>query len=249
MFPGIINCTTLDYFFDWPLEALINVANRFLGEIEFPSEEIRESIAANMASTHLSIADANKEFKELERRNNYTTPTSYLELISFYKALLGSKQGKIKDQIERLEFGLGIMQQTTEKVDVLQKLLEVKMVDVENEKAKTNELIEVVGRESLDAEKEADAAAIQAEETDKIANGAKAEKAAADAELAEAIPAMERATEAVNCLEIKMIQELKALGSPPEDCVTIAKACLILIKDEKKNYAWNNAQKMMNNPK
>lgn len=123
------------------------------------------------------------------------------------------------------------------------------MVDVENEKAKTNELIEVVGRESLDAEKEADAAAIQAEETDKIANEAKAEKAAADAELAEAIPAMEAATEAVNCLDLKMIQELKALGSPPEDCVTIAKACLILIKDEKKNYAWNNAQKMMNNPK
>lgn len=113
-----------------------------------------------MASTHLSIADANKEFKELERRHNYTTPTSYLELISFYKSLLGKKQGKIKDQIERLEFGLGIMQQTTEKVDGLQKLLEVKMVDVENEKAKTNELIEIVGREQLEAEKEADLAAI-----------------------------------------------------------------------------------------
>lgn len=93
------------------------------------------------------------------------------------------------------------------------------MVDVEHEKAKTNELIEIVGKESLDAQKEADAAAIQAEETDKVANAAKEEKAAADAELAEAIPAMERATEAVNCLEIKMIQELKALGSPPEDCV------------------------------
>lgn len=249
MFPGIINCTTMDYFFDWPKDALVNVANRFLGEIEFPTEEIKESIAQNMATTHLSIADANVQFKELERRFNYTTPTSYLELINFYKSLLGKKQGAIKDQIERLEMGLGIMKQTTEKVDGLKQLLEVKMVDVEHEKAKTNELIEIVGKESLDAQKEADAAAIQAEETDKIANAAKEEKAQADAELAEAIPAMERATEAVNCLEIKMIQELKALGSPPEDCVVIAKACLILIKDEKKNYAWNNAQKMMNNPK
>lgn len=133
------------------------------------------------------------------------------------------------------------MKQTTEQVDGLKQLLEVKMKDVEIEKAKTNELIEIVGRESLDAQKEADAAAIQAEETDKIANQAKAEKASADAELAEAIPAMEAATAAVNCLDIKMIQELKALGSPPEDCVQIAKACLILLKDEKKNYAWNNA--------
>jgi dynein heavy chain len=153
-----------------------------------------------MATTHLSIADANKDFLEMERRHNYTTPTSFLELISFYKALLGKKQGKIKDQIESLEFGLGIMQQTTEKVDGLQKLLEVKMVDVKNEKEKTNELIEIVGKESIEAEKEADAAAIKAEETDRIANEAKKEKASADAELAEAIPAMEAATEAVNCL-------------------------------------------------
>ena len=126
-----------------------------------------------MATTHLSIADANVEFKELERRYNYTTPTSYLELINFYKSLLDKKQGAIKDQIERLEMGLGIMQQTTEKVDGLKQLLEVKMVDVENEKKNTNELIEVVGKESLDAQKEADAAAIQAEETDKVANAAK----------------------------------------------------------------------------
>lgn len=111
------------------------------------------------------------------------------------------------------------MQQTTEKVDGLQKLLEIKMVDVKNEKEKTNELIEIVGKESLDAEKEAEAAAVQADETDKIAAGARAEKAAADAELAEAIPAMEAATDAVNCLDLKMIQELKSLGSPPEDCV------------------------------
>lgn len=119
MFPGIINCTTMDYFFDWPKDALVNVANRFLGEVEFPTEEIQEAIAQNMATTHLSIADANVQFKELERRFNYTTPTSYLELINFYKSLLAKKQGAIKDQIERLEMGLGIMKQTTEKVDGL----------------------------------------------------------------------------------------------------------------------------------
>jgi len=58
---------------------------------------------------------------------------------------------------------------------------------------------------------------------------------------------MKAAEEAVACLDKKAIQELKALGSPPEACVEVAKACLIL-RGEKKNYAWNNAQKMMNNP-
>jgi dynein heavy chain len=60
---------------------------------------------------------------------------------------------------------------------------------------------------------------------------------------------MERATEAVNCLEVKAIQELKALGSPPAQCVEVAKAVLILMKGEKKNFAWPNSQKMMGNPK
>jgi len=46
------------------------------------------------------------------------------------------------------------------------------MVDVEKEKEKTNELIEIVGRESLDAEKEQDMARVQEEETTKLANQA-----------------------------------------------------------------------------
>jgi len=46
------------------------------------------------------------------------------------------------------------------------------MVDVEKEKEKTGELIEIVGRESLDAEKEQDIARIQEEETTKLANAA-----------------------------------------------------------------------------
>jgi len=141
------------------------------------------------------------------------------------------------------------MLSTTEQVNGLQELLKVKMVDVAVEIEKTNELIEIVGKESLDAEKEGAIAAEQEAETNKLSDAAKAEKAACDAELAEAIPAMERATEAVNCLEVKAIQELKALGSPPAQCVEVAKAVLILLKGEKKNFAWPNSQKMMGNPK
>jgi len=205
MFPGVINCTSMDWFHEWPRAALIDVASRFLAEIEFPAEEIGAAIAQHMAQVHLSINEANEEFRTAERRHNYTTPTSFLELINFYKFLLGKKRGKITDQINRLEIGLQTMKSTTEQVEGLQKLLEIKMVDVGIEKEKTDELIEVVGRESLDAEKEAEAAAVQEAETIEFANAAKAEKAAADRELAEAIPAMERATDAVNCLEVKSI--------------------------------------------
>jgi dynein heavy chain len=62
MFPGVINCTSIDWFFEWPRNALIDVATRKLIDIEFPTDEIREGVAANMAETHIVIGETNKEF-------------------------------------------------------------------------------------------------------------------------------------------------------------------------------------------
>lgn len=129
------------------------------------------------------------------------------------------------------------MKSTTEQVEGLQKLLEVKMVDVEREKDKTNELIEIVGKESLDAEKEQDIAKVQEEETLAMTESANQEKGKAEKELSEAIPAMKAAEEAVACLEKKSIQELKSLANPPPACLDVTKAVLLL-RGEKKNFGW-----------
>lgn len=97
MFPGVINCTSIDWFFEWPRNALVDVATRKLIDVDFPTDDIREAVAANMAETHISIGEANKDFLANERRYNYTTPTSFLELIKFYDMLLGQKRGKITE--------------------------------------------------------------------------------------------------------------------------------------------------------
>lgn len=76
---------------------MVGVANRFLKKIELPTDEIREAIANHMANVHLSIEESNVEFLSQERRYNYTTPTSFLELINFYQMLLGKEQGAIVD--------------------------------------------------------------------------------------------------------------------------------------------------------
>jgi dynein heavy chain len=34
MFPGLVNCTTIDWFIEWPADALYEVAARQLGEEE-----------------------------------------------------------------------------------------------------------------------------------------------------------------------------------------------------------------------
>lgn len=59
MFPGLINCTSMDYFHDWPRDALVGVAERFVKEIEFQDETLIEKISNHMAEVHLSIDEAN----------------------------------------------------------------------------------------------------------------------------------------------------------------------------------------------
>jgi dynein heavy chain len=64
MFPGLINCTTIDWFHEWPEDALIGVAQRFLEEITIiPSLELKDKIAEHMAFVHMSIGEANSLFR------------------------------------------------------------------------------------------------------------------------------------------------------------------------------------------
>jgi len=51
---------------------------------------------------------------------------------------------------------------------------------------------------------------------------------------------MNAAEDAINCLTLVALQELKALANPPPDCVVVTKAVLIL-KGERKNHTWANA--------
>ena len=80
-FPSMINCCTLDWFSSWPKAALIEVADKFLKEIELPSQEIRDKLNMMCMEVDLDVQECcDKFYKELKRRV-YTTPKSYLDLI------------------------------------------------------------------------------------------------------------------------------------------------------------------------
>merc|ERR1719311_874490 len=216
--------------------------------MDFGSEEILEKVSQQMAELHLSIDDANTKFLAAERRHNYTTAKSFLELIDFYLTLLKKLQSKCEANIDRLEKGLTIMELVQARVQGLKDDLAVKMVQVEEKKASTNVLIENVTEASEKAAIEEAAANVEAEKTNKLAGDAAAVKAKADAELGEAMPAMEAAKEAVNCLSKTSIQELKGFGKPPPECIEVCAAVAFLLLGEKKKQDWRFATKMMGNP-
>ena len=59
-FPGLINCTAIDFFHSWSRDALVNVANRFLGDVELGTPENKENVAHHMAEVHLAVDNQSK---------------------------------------------------------------------------------------------------------------------------------------------------------------------------------------------
>ena len=94
-FPSLINCTTIDWFHGWPEVALVNVAEQFLGELEVPTEEIRSAVVNMCGYVHRSIEDVSVTFFNELRRRVYTTPKSYLDLISLYMNMLKGLQNMV----------------------------------------------------------------------------------------------------------------------------------------------------------
>lgn len=90
-FPSLVNCTTIDWFSEWPKDALQSVAVRFLGEIEMDAATRTECVTM-VQTFHTDTEIAARKFKTQLKRHYYVTPTSYLELISTFKTLLAAKR-------------------------------------------------------------------------------------------------------------------------------------------------------------
>ena len=103
-FPSLVNCTTIDWFSEWPNDALESVAKRFLADIEM-DHSVRDSCVKLVQMFHESTAQGAIRFKDELKRHYYVTPTSYLELITTFKTILKEKREEIMGLKNRYENG------------------------------------------------------------------------------------------------------------------------------------------------
>lgn len=78
--------------------------------------EVKASISRFMSFVHTSSKEMSKTYLAVERRYNYTTPKTFLELIKLYQNLLASKRSNLFANIERLEKGLMKLRSTASQV-------------------------------------------------------------------------------------------------------------------------------------
>jgi len=247
-FPALVNCTVIDWFQPWPDEALLSVAKRFLSELELGSDEVRDAVVRFMPFSFQSVNEASSHYLEEERRYNYTTPKSFLELISLYKTMLAKKRDSLTSSIDRLQTGLVKLQNTAKEVAVLEEELRMKMIEVEQKKSEADALTVKVKAEKDVVEEESAKANETATECAKIAEAVKQQQEDCERDLARAEPAVAAAEEALNTLNKKDLTELKSLKTPPAGIDDVTAAVMVLFSPPAgvaKDRSWQGAQKMM----
>ncbi|XP_065078949.1 dynein beta chain, ciliary [Ochlerotatus camptorhynchus] len=247
-FPAIITCTQINWFHEWPQEALMSVSLRFLQELTILPGDCKDSIARFMAYVHTSVNSMSKVYLQNERRYNYTTPKSYLEQISLYDKLLKEKHGELRKKVERLENGLEKLRTTADQVATLKQKLAVQEIELKEKNDAADALIEMVG---IETEKVQTEKAIADEEEQKVAVIAKeVAKKQRDCEedLVKAEPALVAAQEALNTLNKANLTELKSFGSPPGVVTNVTAAVMVLLAPNgkiPKDRSWKSAKIMM----
>ena len=193
------------------------------------------------------VGKVSEKFKESERRYNYTTPKTFLELIKLYKNLLASKREVTEGQIDRLENGLEKLMKTQKDVDILVEQAKIKAVEVADKVASSETFAAQVQVEKDKANVENEAAQVEAEKCSVIQEQVLAKQVSVQADLDAAEPLVDAALAALDTLNKKDLGEAKSLKKPPAGVDDITAVVVILLQNNPRDKSWNAATKMMNN--
>ena len=126
-FPSLITCCTLDWFDNWPEQALLGVAKR----------NLPLTLAGMFPAAHRSVEAAAAMFFEEQRRRVYVTPKTYLDAVALYEDALKAKKRADGENIARLANGCEKLRSTNEQIEGLQVSLAALLPKLEEENRKS----------------------------------------------------------------------------------------------------------------
>jgi len=229
-FPSLVTCCTIDWFTEWPAEALRGVAQEAFADIEFPNDTIKDGVVKLCRDIHQGVEKASLQYADELRRYNYVTPTSYLELLSTFRKVLGEKKDELETGKRRLTVGLDKLESTEKAVEVMQ----VELTDLKPILVKTSqEVDELMAKIEVDkaaagetkavVEAEKEIASVKAAECKEI-------KDSAEAGLAEALPALDEAVKVLQNLKASDLSEVAKYSNPPALAKLVIEAVCVMFQ-------------------
>lgn len=256
-FPALVNCTVIDWFQAWPMEALYSVGRKYLAHVdldestetngELPgdggasntsagivsniarAEALRGVIERFLPYSFMMVNQVAAKFQRVEHRFVYTTPKSYLELLKLFGILLQRKRTEADNVIMRLANGLTKLAETGESVTKTEEDLKIKLEEAEKKKTVAEGIAETVAREKAVVEIETEKARGEKEEVTKIQLQVSVKQKDTETDLAKAEPAVAKAMAALDTLNKKDLAECKTMAKPPTGVDDVFAATMILL--------------------
>ncbi|EEY58342.1 dynein heavy chain [Phytophthora infestans T30-4] len=260
-FPALINCTTIDYFDEWPKSALEYVADFYLSQEESQAQPrsgpsitrantrdfgsssmIRSAVTALCVDAHLSATASLATFLVKCRRRVYITSQHYLDLISLFRRIHREKKAQWETKLQRLMAGVVKLEETNSLVSTLQEELVVLQPILVSKTMEAEELLRQVAIDQAEAEQVAqrvrsDEAVVKQQQRDVAVC-----QADAQSDLDQALPALNAAVAALDSLDKKDISEVKGFVKPPQAVQVVMEAVCIMLGEK---ADWDNSKRIL----
>uniref|UniRef100_A0A8C8BVI3 Dynein axonemal heavy chain 12 n=1 Tax=Otus sunia TaxID=257818 RepID=A0A8C8BVI3_9STRI len=230
-FPSLINCCTIDWFQPWPEDALECVANKFLETLQLTDGE-RQEVVPICQYFHTSVLSLSVRFLQSLGHHNYVTPTSYLDLIAAFRKLLTQKRDTVMKARKKYVNGLDKLAFAESQVGEMKQELVQLQPKLEEAKLDNADMMKTIEIESAEVEQKRKIVKVDEEIATEKAEEAQTLKNECESDLAEAIPALEAALDALDTLKPSDISIVKSMKNPPSG-VKLVMAAVCVMKDIK----------------
>ncbi|KAH0788142.1 Dynein heavy chain family protein [Histomonas meleagridis] len=248
-FPALINNMIIDWFHSWPYDALYSVAKSFLSDVNLDNND-PETIIEFIANTHSKVIQLSTEYLETDRRYNYATPKSYLEMISLFKTMLNNTRNMLVNNTQHFTKGLKMLQDSSKDVEEMKKKLEKQTKIVAEKQQECANLIDRISQDATIVKKESEIVQREEQKTAKIKQEAEEKQSIATEELKKAQPLKAQALEAIDCIDKKSMTELSSFTTPPKLVEPVMQAVVLILSENgrpARDLSWKAAKKLMGN--
>eukprot|EP00300_Choanocystis_sp_HF-7_P033636 c46021_g1_i1.p2 GENE.c46021_g1_i1~~c46021_g1_i1.p2 ORF type:complete len:180 (-),score=40.28 c46021_g1_i1:1242-1781(-) len=168
-----------------------------------------------MTKVHEVVHDLSSWVSKRLHRPIFLTPRSFLDFIQHFGKLLEEKTGQLQREQTHIRTGITKLVETEKEVAQMQADLKVKQKDLETQNVLAEEKLGQIMRDQGIADRsKSEASALKKEvAVRKISVAEEREKA--NAELATVEPLVKKARQAVEGIQKKNLDEIRAFASPP----------------------------------
>lgn len=247
-FPALVSCTSIDWFSEWPNDALREVGYRYLEETRETdeSDEKLHSICDMFVLMHDTTSQRSLQMQEQIHRYNYVTPSSYLDLVRGYRNMLTQKRDVIVSRRDKLSNGMSKLEETKLTVGQMTEELKIQDAKLQEKTAEVELATDSIHVRQRIAEEQQSLVASEKIKIEQTKRAALADQAEASADLERAMPGLLEAQAALDSLRKEDINEMKSYKTPAPMIRKVMEAVQVCLH---RKLEWDEAKKSLSEPK